>query len=473
MGTTSPSRPGPPGGRCHSRPPGGCSPPTNGLLYATRLFAQCVAEDHRAGLLFAKRFFARCVAEDQRLAERRAQAQERAAAHTIFLWLRRRRLHIQLARQTSRRQQREAALAHLRYKQDCCSRAALAKEQHRQAAAAREKALADKADRRRRQDVLAKEQHRHEAARALQEAAAACAHLEAAQVSTTIACARQEDARHQQLLAEQAARARQEAAAACARQDAARVSDAIARARQDNDYDDDNKNDNNDDDDDDDEDYDDDDDDNDDAEDEYNDVAGRLKAYAATLFACVDATMAKIQAMDDGFENRAAAQEKVLANEANERQRAAAREKALAYKLRRAAAQEKALANEAKERREVVAHTKALAAKVLADKQGGQELAVRAKVFAAQALAIATSLPPPPHIVCGCGSVYSGGEPSAGCAVVSTIAYHRQSAANGRPTQLTLLPCWPPPWPPGSQSTGAPSLRAAPSAPGSQLIYCE
>ena len=80
---------------------------------------------------------------------------------------------------------------------------------------------------------------------------------------------------------------------------------------------------------------------------------------------------------------------------------------------------------------------------------------------------------PPPHIVCGCGSVYSGGEPSAGCAVVSTIAYHWQSAANGTPMQPTLSPCWLPPWPPGSQSTGAPSSRAAPSAPGSQPIYCE
>jgi hypothetical protein len=46
----------------------------DGLLYATCLFAQCVAEDHRAGLLFAKRLFAWCVAEDQWLAERRTQA---------------------------------------------------------------------------------------------------------------------------------------------------------------------------------------------------------------------------------------------------------------------------------------------------------------------------------------------------------------------------------------------------------------
>ncbi len=101
--------------------------------------------------------------------------------------------------------------------------------------------------------------------------------------------------------------------------------------------------------------------------------------------------------MDDGFENQAAAREKALADEANERQRAAVREKALADKLHQAAAREKALADEAKERCEAVAHAKALAAKVLADEQGGQELAVRAKVFAAQALAITTSLPPAPH----------------------------------------------------------------------------
>ncbi len=156
-------------------------------------------------------------------------------------------------------------------------------------------------------------------------------------MSNAIARARQEDALCQQLLAEQAARARQEAAATRARQEATRVSDAIARTCQDDDYDDD--------------DNDDDNDDNNDAEDEYNDVAGRLKVYAATLFARVDAIMAKIQAMDDGFENRAAAREKALANEANERQRAAAREKALADELRQAAAREKVLADKAEERR--------------------------------------------------------------------------------------------------------------------------
>jgi hypothetical protein len=63
------------------------------------------------------------------MAERAALAQQMAAARTIFLWLRLRRLHVRLARQTLRRQQCKAALARLQYKQDCCSRAALAEEQ--------------------------------------------------------------------------------------------------------------------------------------------------------------------------------------------------------------------------------------------------------------------------------------------------------------------------------------------------------
>ncbi len=104
--------------------------------------------------------------------------------------------------------------------------------------------------------------------------------------------------------------------------------------------------------------------------------------------------MAKIQAMDDGFENRAAKREKALADKANKRERAAAREKALtdelrlvtalekalvdeATKQRRADTLKKALADEAKECHEAAAHAKALAAKVLADKLGGQESAVR------------------------------------------------------------------------------------------------
>jgi hypothetical protein len=80
-----------------------------------------------------------------------------AAAQTIFLWHCRCRLHIRLAHQTMRQQQRKATLARLQYKQDCCLRATLAEEQRRQAAAARVKALADKADERRWQGALAVE----------------------------------------------------------------------------------------------------------------------------------------------------------------------------------------------------------------------------------------------------------------------------------------------------------------------------
>ncbi len=108
--------------------------------------------------------------------------------------------------------------------------------------------------------------------------------------------------------------------------------------------------------------------------------------------------MAEIQAMDDGFENRAAAREKALADEANKQERAAAREKALTDELRLVTALEKALADEANERRwadtlkkaladeakerhEAAAHAKALAAKVLADERGGQESAARGNLL--------------------------------------------------------------------------------------------
>ncbi len=83
-----------------------------------------------------------------------ALAQWMVADRTIFLWLCCCHLHIRLVRQTLQQQQLEAALAHLQYEQDCCLRAALVEKQHRQAAAARAKALADKAT----------EQHCHEAA---------------------------------------------------------------------------------------------------------------------------------------------------------------------------------------------------------------------------------------------------------------------------------------------------------------------
>jgi hypothetical protein len=97
--------------------------------------------------------------------------------------------------------------------------------------------------------------------------------------------------------------------------------------------------------------------------------------------------MAEIQAMDDGFDNRAAEREKALADEANKRERTAAWENALADELRQAATLEKALADEATERRRTDTLKKALAdkakaqatvlaAKVLANERGGQESAV-------------------------------------------------------------------------------------------------
>jgi hypothetical protein len=47
------------------------------------------------------------------MAERAALARQMAAAQTIFLWLCCRCLHVRLARQTLRQQQRKAALARL------------------------------------------------------------------------------------------------------------------------------------------------------------------------------------------------------------------------------------------------------------------------------------------------------------------------------------------------------------------------
>ncbi len=58
--------------------------------------------------------------------QRAAHAQQTAAAQIIFVWLCCQRLHAQLARQTLRQQQCEAALARLQYKQECCARMAMA-----------------------------------------------------------------------------------------------------------------------------------------------------------------------------------------------------------------------------------------------------------------------------------------------------------------------------------------------------------
>jgi hypothetical protein len=69
-------------------------------------------------------------AQRQRLlAASATQSQWTAAATTIFLWLHRRRVQIRLAQMTARRQQCEAALACLRYEQECCTCTAMVEKQ--------------------------------------------------------------------------------------------------------------------------------------------------------------------------------------------------------------------------------------------------------------------------------------------------------------------------------------------------------
>jgi hypothetical protein len=58
-------------------------------------------------------------------------------------------------------------------------------------------------------------------------------------------------------------------------------------------------------------------------------------------------------------------------------------------------------------------------------------------------------------------------------ATLPIINYGRRPTPDGMSLQPTSSSCWSPPWPPSPQSTGAPSLRAATSAPCSQPIYCE
>jgi len=77
--------------------------------------------------------------------QRAAEVRKTAAAQLIFLWLRRRRLYARLARQTSRLQQRESALARQHHEGECFARVLQAEKQHMQVAAAQAKALADEA----------------------------------------------------------------------------------------------------------------------------------------------------------------------------------------------------------------------------------------------------------------------------------------------------------------------------------------
>ncbi len=133
--------------------------------------AQCLL-DKQAALECQEAVRRQCILNKEATGcQRAAQARQMEAAQIIFLWLCRQRLHARLARQTSRRQQREAALACLQHKQECCARALQLEEQCKQVAAARAKAIADKADEQHRQDALAAEQRHQE----LDERAAATA----------------------------------------------------------------------------------------------------------------------------------------------------------------------------------------------------------------------------------------------------------------------------------------------------------
>ena len=107
--------------------------------------AQCLLQE-RAALERQGEAARRCqclLDEESAHHRRAAQARQMAAARVIFLWLRCRCLFAQLARQTSWRLQREAALACMQHEQECCARALQAKEQRQQAAAAQAKAIAD------------------------------------------------------------------------------------------------------------------------------------------------------------------------------------------------------------------------------------------------------------------------------------------------------------------------------------------
>jgi hypothetical protein len=88
--------------------------------------------------------------------QRIAHARQTAAAQIIFLWLCHWCLHAWLACQTFRRQECEAALARLRYKEECCTRTAMADKRQRHAAAMQEKELAKEADEQRCQEEAAR-----------------------------------------------------------------------------------------------------------------------------------------------------------------------------------------------------------------------------------------------------------------------------------------------------------------------------
>jgi hypothetical protein len=247
-----------------------------------------------------------------------------AAARVIFLWLRCQHLFARLARQTSRQLQHEAALARMQHKQECCAHALQAEEQRQQAAAARAKAIADEATTRHRQAEAAIGEQRRQAAtaqgKALAQATAERRCREATAVSAELDLAKVqclEDALapeiHRRESAKRAAEMAENALAAeihChesaeravetaektladkaneQRRATAREKALADEALAEDEYDKDN-------------DY----------------VARRIDAFATPFFACVDAVMAEIRAMDNGFGNWAAFDDELLIEEEDE-----------------------------------------------------------------------------------------------------------------------------------------------------------
>jgi hypothetical protein len=318
---------------------------------------------------------ARCL-----MAKRAALKQQMVAAQTIFLWLCRRRLHIRLAHQTSQRQQHKAALTRLQYKQDCCS--ALVEEQQRQAAAAQAMALADEADKRRRQDALATEQRRQESA---ERTAVTAENALAADQRRRELAKRAAETAEKALATEQRRRELAKRAAATTEKALAKEQCLSLLAKM--------------------------------AFTEYNAqtivswnaAAVEVAAFGAMVLTELKAApklsyggpppthfpppftakeVAELNAATLDNQRQATTQEKTLADKANKRRQAAALEKALAddaNKQCRSAMQEKALADKANKQRRAAARDKALADE--ANKQRRHELAKRAMTLAKKALA--------------------------------------------------------------------------------------
>ena len=146
-------------------------------------------------------------------ARRQCLLDKETACGVIILWLRHHRLFSQLARQTLRRLQHEAALARMQHEQECCAHALQAEEQRQQAATARAKAIADgatarhrQAKEKRRRAALAKAK-RHENTLATEEhqraALATAKHVAAARAAEALSLI-EESRRHKALLAAEA-----------------------------------------------------------------------------------------------------------------------------------------------------------------------------------------------------------------------------------------------------------------------------